>query len=126
MTYTYDMGDDWRHTVTIQAVEAGDAKVNYPRFVTGQRRCPPEDVGGLPGFENFLDVIADPAHPEHREVLRWYGRPHNPEDMAEVATKRRIGVIARRRIAAKTAAAKRKATAAITSLRLQSCLLYDG
>ena len=112
MTYTYDMGDDWRHTVTIQAVEAGDAKVNYPRFVTGQRRCPPEDVGGLPGFENFLDVIADPAHPEHREVLSWYGRPYNPEDMAEVATKRRIGVIARRRIAAKTAAAKRKATAA--------------
>ncbi len=106
MTYTYDMGDDWRHTVTIQAVETGDAKVNYPRFVAGQRRYPPEDVGGLPGFENFLDVIADPAHPEHREVLRWYGRPYSPDDMAELAAKRRIGVIARRRLAAKKAAAK--------------------
>jgi hypothetical protein len=114
MTYTYDMGDDWRHTVTIQAVETGDAKVNYPRFVAGQRRCPPEDVGGLPGFENFLDVIADPAHPEHREVLRWYGKPYDPEDMAELAAKRRIGVMARRRVAAKTAAAKRKSTAAGT------------
>ena len=112
MTYTYDMGDDWRHTVTIQAVETGDAKVNYPQFVAGQRRCPPEDVGGLPGFENFLDVIADSAHPEHREVLRWYGRPYDPEDMAELAAKRRIGVIARRRLAAKNAAAERKSTAA--------------
>ncbi len=114
MTYTYDMGDDWRHTVTIQAVETGDAKVNYPRFVAGQRRCPPEDVGGLPGFENFLDVIADPAHPEHRELLHWYGRPYNPDDMAELAAKRRIGVIARRRLTAKNAAAKRKSTAAVT------------
>ena len=52
------MGDDWRHTVTIQAVEQGDAKINYPRFVAGQRRCPPEDVGGWPGSENFLDSIA--------------------------------------------------------------------
>ena len=83
-------------------------------MVTGQRRCPPEDVGGLPGFENFLDVITDPTHPEHREVLRWYGRPYSPEDMAEPAAKRRIGVIARRRIAAKTVAARRKATAATT------------
>jgi len=114
MTYTCDMGDDWRRTITIEAVETGDAKINYPRFVAGQRRCPPEDVGGLPGFENFLDIIADPAHPEHREVLRWYGRPYDPEDKAELAAKRRTGVIARRRLAAKTAAAKRKSTAAGT------------
>ena len=62
----------------------------------------------MPGFENFLDVIADPARPEHREVLCWYGRPYNPEDMAELAAKLRVAVIARRRVAARTAAAKRK------------------
>ena len=112
MTYTYDMGDDWRHTIVIQPLETGDAKVNYPRFIAGLRRCPPEDVGGLLGFETFLEVIADTAHLEHREVLRWYGKPYEPEDMAELAAKRRIGVIARRRVAARTAAAKRKSSAA--------------
>lgn len=108
MIYTYDLGDDWRHTVTIGAVEQGDAKVIYPRFVAGRRRCPPEDVGGWPGFENFLAALADPAHRQHRELLEWYGKPFNPEDMDELAILRRIGALARRRLAAKVAATKRK------------------
>ncbi|WP_121904577.1 IS1096 element passenger TnpR family protein [Sphingomonas sp. PP-CE-3A-406] len=52
--YTYDMGDDWRHTVVVEAVELDEHEIKYPCFVTGERRCPPEDIGGLPGFERFL------------------------------------------------------------------------
>jgi hypothetical protein len=120
MTYTYDLGDDWRHTVSIEAVEQGDGKVTYPRFVSGQGRCPPEDVGGRPGFESFLEAIADPAHPEHRALLRWYGRPYDPEDMGECAAKRRIGIIARRRLAAKAAGAKRRTATVGTGSRFSA------
>lgn len=50
LTYTYDMGDDWRHTVVVEAVGPAKPDTKYPRFVAGERRCPPEDVGGFPGF----------------------------------------------------------------------------
>ena len=46
--YTYDFGDDWRHSVRIENVTAADPTLDYPRFVDGSRRAPPEDVGGIP------------------------------------------------------------------------------
>lgn len=98
MTYAYDIGDDWRQIVTIRAFETGDAKVNYPRFVAGQRCCRPEDVRRWPGLDNFIDVIADRADPENLEMVPWHdGGLYNPEDMAELAAKGRIGVIICRR-----------------------------
>jgi hypothetical protein len=57
-TYTYDFGDDWRHTIVVEAVGPAEPALDYPRFIEGANRAPPEDVGGLPGFENFLDVMA--------------------------------------------------------------------
>jgi len=106
--YTYDMGDDWLHDVTVEAVAPAEPGVKYPRFVAGARRCPPEDVGGLPGFEAFLEATADPAHEEHEEVLEWYGGPFDPHDMEELITKRRVAMIANRRAAGKASWAKRQ------------------
>lgn len=99
--YTYDMGDDWRHTITLETVGPGEHDVKYPRFVEGQRRCPPEDVGGLPGYEMFLDAMADPAHEEHDRLREWYGGPYNPDDIDERFTRR--AVVAIRRHAGKVA-----------------------
>lgn len=73
--YTYDMGDDWRHTITVETVGPGEPEVKYPRFVAGEQRCPPEDVGGLPGFELFLDAMAEPAHEDHDRPARLVWRP---------------------------------------------------
>ena len=66
--YTYDMGDNWEHIVTVEAVRQGEPGIKYPRYVEGERRAPPEDCGGTPGFEAFLEAIANPKHPEHEEV----------------------------------------------------------
>jgi hypothetical protein len=74
-----------------------------------ERQCPPEDVGGLPGYERFLDALADPAHPDHRELREWNGGPFDPEGFNHRAARRAIGRIARRRSAAKAAYAKRRA-----------------
>lgn len=109
LTYTYDMGDDWRHTVTVEAVGPGEPDTKYPCFVAGERRCPPEDVGGFPGFELFLDAISDPAHEEHQQLRGWYGGPFEPENIDELATKRAVAAIAIRRHAGKVTYAKRRA-----------------
>ncbi|WP_242095735.1 plasmid pRiA4b ORF-3 family protein [Sphingomonas sp. CROZ-RG-20F-R02-07] len=103
LLYTYDMGDDWRHTITVEAVGPGEPDVKYPRFVDGQRRGPPEDVGGLPGFELFLNAMADPAHEEHDRLREWYGGPYNPDDIDERFTRRAVAAIAIRRHAGKLA-----------------------
>ena len=103
LTYTYDMGDDWRHTITVEAVGPAELDAKYPRFVAGERRSPPEDVGGFPGFELFLDAMGDPGHEEHQRLGEWYGGSFDPEDIDELATKRAVAAIAIRRHADKAA-----------------------
>ena len=102
-TYTYDMGDDWRHTVVVETVELGEHGIKYPRFVTGGGRCPPEDIGGLPGFERFLHAMTDVAHEEHQHLREWHGGPFDPNEIDELAATRKVALIAIRRHAGKVA-----------------------
>ena len=102
-TYTYDFGDDWRHTIVVEDVVAADLMAEYPRFIDGARRAPPEDVGGLPGFEEFLRVVAAPAHPEHDTLMTWYGRPFELDDIGLRTINERLGKLARRRAQGKAA-----------------------
>jgi hypothetical protein len=109
--YTYDMGDNWEHIVTLEEVRDGEAGAKYPRYVEGERRAPPEDCGGTPGFEAFLKAIANPKHPEHQEVTEWhhgcYGEAFDPDAFDERAAKFRIAAIAKRRAAGKASQAKK-------------------
>lgn len=102
-TYTYDFGDDWRHTVVVEDVGAADPMVDYPRFIEGARRAPPEDVGGLPGFEEFLRLMAEPSDPEHDSVVTWYGRFFGPDDIGLATINQRLAKFARRRAVGKAA-----------------------
>lgn len=102
-TYTYDFGDDWRHTIVVENVVLADPTVDYPRFIEGARRAPPEDVGGLPGFEEFLTVMAAPDDPEHDNIMTWYGRPFDPDDISLSTINERLGKLARRRAQGKAA-----------------------
>ncbi|MEI9849900.1 MAG: plasmid pRiA4b ORF-3 family protein [Sphingomonas sp.] len=110
--YTYDMGDNWEHLIVVEAVEDGQPGVKYPRYLEGERRAPPEDVGGTPGFENFLAAIADAKHSEHQEAIEWhfdcYGNAFDPDSFDVLAAKLRIADIAKRRAAGKAAFVKRK------------------
>lgn len=107
-TYTYDFGDDWRHRIVVEEVAAADPMVDYPRFIEGARRAPPEDVGGLPGFEEFLRVMADPSDPEHDNVMTWYGHPFDADDIDLGAITARLAKLARRRAQGKAAFEKRR------------------
>ncbi len=101
--YTYDFGDDWRHSVVIEEVLPADPTADYPGFVNGQRRAPPEDVGGPPGFAAFLDAMAKPRHPEHKSVLQWYGRTFDPNDISPDEIHARMAMLAKRRAWGKAA-----------------------
>lgn len=104
--YTYDFGDDWRHSITVEAVMDADPAVEYPRFVDGNRRAPPEDVGGLSGFEEFLDAMTKLRHKQHRQVVEWYGGPFKPEDISVATINERLAKLARRRTLGKAGFAK--------------------
>jgi hypothetical protein len=71
--YLYDFGDSWAHRLTVEKITSPEPGVRYPRCVSGQGACPPEDVGGPWGYEEFQAVLADPSHPEHDERLEWAG-----------------------------------------------------
>jgi hypothetical protein len=77
-TYIYDYGDNWQHRVKIEKVLSRDPEMRSPICLDGRNACPPEDVGGVPGYIEFLDAIIDPAHDEHQLLLDWCGGGFDP------------------------------------------------
>ena len=76
--YEYDFGDDWQHQVVVEKVLPVETGAVYPLCVTGKRACPPEDVGGVWGYGDFLEAIKDPMHPDHQEMLDWIDEDFDP------------------------------------------------
>ena len=79
MTYTYDLGDNWEHVIVLEKQLLAEPQTTYPVCTDGQLACPPEDCGGIPGYYNLLDALADPGHPRHEELCDWIGGEFNPE-----------------------------------------------
>ena len=69
--YWYDFGDDWWHEIVIG--KAAETDGEGPRLLAGEGACPPEDCGGPHGYAELLQALADPKHPEHRELREWAG-----------------------------------------------------
>jgi len=76
--YVYDFGDDWKHRIIVEAIKPAEAGESYPRFLGGERRCPPEDCGGLPGYFEFIENIASKRGKKAKDALEWYGGPYDP------------------------------------------------
>lgn len=76
--YEYDFGDGWEHEVVLEQVSTRVAKAKYPVCLDGARACPPEDCGGVPGYEQMLEVLGDPTDEEHESILQWVGGRYDP------------------------------------------------
>lgn len=75
MIYSYDYGDGWKHMVEFEGEHPKlKQSRDYPICIAGKRACPPEDVGGIPGYENYILAITDPTHEEYAELLQWRGK----------------------------------------------------
>lgn len=69
--YTYDYGDDWSHTLELIEVADWNPSSISPVCIAGERNCPPEDVGGPPGYETYLAALGDPRHEMHNQYIEW-------------------------------------------------------
>lgn len=78
-SYLYDFGDSWKHTIKVEEILNPSKNRHYPACLGGARNCPPEDVGSTRGYEEFLEAINSPEHPEHEEYLIWVGGAFDPE-----------------------------------------------
>ncbi|MCB8985814.1 MAG: plasmid pRiA4b ORF-3 family protein [Ardenticatenaceae bacterium] len=94
LTYEYDFGDSWQHELVLEAMLPEEETAVYPRCLAGARACPPEDCGGIWGYEQFLEAIRDPNHEEHRRYREWIGGAFDPEafDLDKVMQQFREGV----------------------------------
>jgi hypothetical protein len=85
--YEYDFGDSWEHEIVLEAVEQGGH--DGPRCLDGAGRCPPEDVGGIPGYEDLRRALAAPNEAGHTEALEWLGFEHGADfDAADFSVER--------------------------------------
>lgn len=81
--YEYDFGDSWRHEITVERIKpTPKEELPYPWCLDGQRACPPEDVGGVSGYANFLEAWRDRSHPEHGQMREWVGKHFKPEQFS--------------------------------------------
>jgi hypothetical protein len=70
-TYIYDFGDEWKHKISLEKITA--EKLKKAACVDGKGACPPEDCGGVMDYRDFLEIIRDPQHPQHKDMLDWVG-----------------------------------------------------
>ena len=78
-TYTYDFGDDWEHSIAFEKARPAAEGEALPRCLAGKRAGPPEDCGGIWGYQHLLEVLADPAHPDYAEQREWIEEELEPE-----------------------------------------------
>jgi hypothetical protein len=83
-TYLYDFGDHW------EPPRVGSAPI---MCMAGESACPPEDVGGVPGYADFLAILADPQHEEHTDMRDWIGYPFDPAAFDLIAVNRILATI---------------------------------
>jgi hypothetical protein len=103
LKYEYDFGDGWDHKIILEKILPHDDSVQVPCCIKGKRACPPEDCGGAWGYDNLIEVMADPKHPEHDGMLEWLGGELDPEafDLDEI--NKALSAFRPRRTASKTA-----------------------
>lgn len=88
LVYDYDFGDSWEHAVRLEETRADDATAPRARVLDGGRACPPEDCGGLGGYDELLEALAAGrgADEHQRELLDWLGEGYDPDGFSAART----------------------------------------
>jgi len=86
ITYEYDFGDSWHHQIILEKILPVSETINYPVCIKGKMNCPPEDVGGVWGYDSMLEILKQPDHEEYESFIEWLGGEFDPEhfDIEEV------------------------------------------
>jgi hypothetical protein len=89
--YTYDFGDDWHHDLTVEGVVPLPREVLLPVCLGGARASPPEDCGGVGGYDELVAALRRPKSAAAREYCEWLGRVYDPEELDLAAINVRLG-----------------------------------
>lgn len=73
LNYVYDFGDYWEHRIKVEKTLAPVPGLDLPFCVAGACATPPEDCGGVPGYAEFVQAMANPDDPEHDHLAEWIG-----------------------------------------------------
>lgn len=96
LSYDYDFGDGWEHLLKVERVIADSGTL--PTVIAGRRACPPEDVGGISGYEEmaaWVESGCDPHQlPENfdtlQDALDWLPNDWHPANFDSDSANRRI------------------------------------
>ncbi|MDA2930280.1 plasmid pRiA4b ORF-3 family protein [Acidobacteria bacterium AH-259-O06] len=77
--YEYDFGDSWEHEIILEKILPRDTDSEYPKCIAGERACPPEDCGGIDGYQELLEAIYIPSHEEHKSTKTRAGASFDSE-----------------------------------------------
>jgi hypothetical protein len=69
--YEYDFGDGWIHRLDLTGSVRAPASTPRARLLDGARRAPLEDSGGIGGYHEILEALADPGDEEHQDLKAW-------------------------------------------------------
>jgi hypothetical protein len=101
LIYTYDFGDNWEHAIVLEKLLPLLPDMTSPICIDGSLACPPDDCGGIPGFYELLDALADPNHEQHQEMRDWIGGDFDPQAFSVEEVNRKLAPKRRRSSAAK-------------------------
>ncbi len=77
-SYLYDFGDGWEHTIEVEKILPPQVSTR-PVCLEGARACPPEDCGGVGGYEELVEAMAKPRSKRYKELVEWLGGEFRPE-----------------------------------------------
>lgn len=78
MKYEYDFGDGWIHNIVLEKILPFDEALQIPHCIAGKGNCPPEDCGGIWGYEDLITIISNPKDKQYKETMEWLGGEFDP------------------------------------------------
>jgi Plasmid pRiA4b ORF-3-like protein len=101
LSYTYDFGDGWEHDIVLEETRTRVPEETYPSCVAGKGACPPEDCGGAWGYAELKEILADPSHEGHQDMLEWLGldagKDFAPKRFSATEVNARLSLLAKAR-----------------------------
>ncbi|MEO7524417.1 MAG: plasmid pRiA4b ORF-3 family protein [Ferruginibacter sp.] len=88
--YEYDFGDGWDHSIILEKYESLKSTQQLPFCKSGALKCPPEDCGGITGLYDFLSILLDKRHPDHRATKVWAGGKFDPAEFDIVKVNKQL------------------------------------
>ncbi|MGB3801247.1 MAG: plasmid pRiA4b ORF-3 family protein [Lewinella sp.] len=71
--------DTWYHDLKLESRERPEGRRHYPVCIAGQRACPPEDIGGVAAYNEMVEILNQPDHPDYAEMAGWLTQDFHPD-----------------------------------------------